>query len=221
MDITAYFLGRRASTPTSEQLAAFKEKEIDYEKIYVYNRKKMEDAEFQNYKGQKFFYTTTKALDWYDGNGVKKGKSLDFTFKIAIAKGSNTEDSIFYTTPNSPLKVVPREESLRIANLNTIVDMGICHEEEIVLFNEYLSKLFEDAEGVSFKMGYTQTVSMFSEYLIYLNCYVQISIENDEEGAMKFYNDFCEILNNFNNYFLIKIRNIPEIDIEECPINKI
>jgi hypothetical protein len=149
MDMASYFLGRQNNNSAlseefvHEQLAEFKEREVDYKVIYVYDTADLANRNiWYNEKG--FAYSS-----FIDSGENSDGKYyyLNIRLRIIMAKKLDQNQPMKYIV-DTPLEfdVSVRDDGYlnwKILNKN-IIDAGFIIEGEKIFFNEFFENLEEE-----------------------------------------------------------------------------
>lgn len=197
-----------------DNLETFKEKEIDYTRLYKYDRGLLENTVIVG--DDRAFKTFNNFQDAYKGDEYI-GKMLYYYFDLAIAH-IDPYGNITYLV-DSPLKVQGVGTYASFINKNEIVDCGVLVDGEYVCMYERLSTGDLVENGTISFVRYTPGIfhsSGPSGTIIYLRSVIDMLIP-DKEIAETLKEEFDGLIQYYNSFFILKQKHISEVDIREAP----
>ena len=205
----------------TQQFQNFKEKEIDYVRIYAYDTEQLGSK--PELKGKNVFRTDSYIANNVQG-GVTLSKSIWYFFELAIAKKSSLGD--VKVLLESPMKLDRNETygTMVLTNTEEIIDCGFkIRDNSCVFFEEELNKEYVDGENIlKVYISYDDQseVDYDGDEICYLRCHLHIDVADKLiEGvplAEILKQEFDGMLENFGPIFAIKFKNTPEVEIIEA-----
>lgn len=194
-----------ANIDVSDTLAEFKEKEIDYTKIYSYNAADLKNRKSVVSQNNIFRINTFK-------QNLNNYFEVVANFSLLIAYRNSVKDDINYYV-NSPLKVSATSGGgLKFNNIKNLSDIGIIVEGETNSISKFLESIIDNEIFYNGEISF-QTSSSGLE--ITLICRVTINTEN-ESAANQLLSEFETLLNAYGDTFLLYYTNAPEKEIVEA-----